>query len=203
LASAGELPAGEAAAAELTAGNLAQAEVIERRNESSRTEAWAPYWIATARARAGLGRAAEAAAALSRVYRSWSEAVPAAEARMAVAQARGDAVEMRATSDSLSAAAAASWPATAWQWRGPVARLDLLAGTDAAGCAVSLDVVPAQGATVRVTLDGATVTVAPVRPDGRLVVGARVAKGAHLLAFETAAGGRVVPGKVELTTGVR
>jgi hypothetical protein len=63
---------------------------------------------------------------------------------------------------------------------------------------VSLDVVPLAGAVVRVSLDGATVAVAPVRPDGRLVGKARVARGPHVLAFETAAGGRVVPGKVEL-----
>ncbi|OFV80614.1 MAG: hypothetical protein A2Y78_03145 [Acidobacteria bacterium RBG_13_68_16] len=196
-ASAGELPAGEAALAELAAGNLAQAEVVERRNETPRIEAWAPYWIAKARVLTERGKAAEAAAALSRVHRSWGETVPAAEARLTLARARGDDAEMKATSDSLSAAAA-SWPATAWQWRGPVARLDLLAGADAAGCAVSLDVVPLAGAVVRVSLDGATVAVAPVRPDGRLVGKARVARGPHVLAFETAAGGRVVPGKVEL-----
>jgi hypothetical protein len=203
LASAGELPASEAATAELAAGNLAEAEVIERRNESSRTEAWAPYWIAKARVLAGRGRAAEAAAALSRVHRSWGEAVPAVEALLAVAEGRGDAAEVGKVHGDLAAMALDAWPATAWQWRGPVARLDLLAGADAEGCDVSLDVVPAAGAAVRFTLDGATVAVAPVRPEGRLVVGARVAKGPHLLTFETATGAQVVPGRLELITGIR
>jgi hypothetical protein len=203
LASAGELPASEAATAELAAGNLAQAEVLERRNESSRTEAWAPYWIAKARVLAGRGRAVEAAAALSRVYRSWGGTVPVAEARMAVAQARGDAAELASTTAALATTAASSWSSTEWQWRGPVARLDLLAGADAEGCDVSLDVVPSAGAAVRFTLDGATVAVAPVRPEGRLVVGARVAKGPHLLTVETATGAQVVPGRVELITGIR
>jgi hypothetical protein len=117
---------------------------------------------------------------------------------MAVAQARGVAAEVASATAALAATAATSWPATAWLWRGPVARLDLLATTDATGLTVSPDVVPAAGAAVQVTLDGAMVAVAPVRPDDRLVVGARVAKGPHLLAFETAAGGPVVPGKVEL-----
>jgi hypothetical protein len=198
VASAGDLPAGEAAVAELAAGNLAQAEVVERRGEAPVTEVWAPYWVAKARVLAGRGKAAEAATALSRVHRNWGEAVPAAEARMAVAQARGGAAEVASATTALAATAATSWPATAWLWRGPVARLDLVAATDATGLAVSPDVVPPEGAAVRVTLDGATVAVAPVRPDGRLVVGARVAKGPHLVAFETAAGGPVVPGKVEL-----
>ena len=195
---AGELPAGEAALAELAAGNLAQAEVVERRSEMPRTEAWAPFWLAKARVLTERGKAAEAAAALSRVHRSWRETVPAVEARMAVARARGDATEVASATAALAAAAPTSWPATAWQWRGPVARLDLLAATDAASFSVIPDVVPTAGAAVRVTLDGATVAAAPVRPEGRLVVEARVARGPHLLAFETAAGGRVVPGIVEL-----
>lgn len=195
---AGELPAAEAALSELAAGNLAQAEVIERRNEAPKTEAWAPYWLAKARVLAGQHRAGEATAALARVHRSWRAAVPVVEARLAVAQATGDAAGVAAAQSELNSLAAASWPAIDWQWRGPVARLDLFAGADAPGLAVSLDVVPPAGAVVRVSLDGATAAVAPVRADAMVYLATRVPRGPHLLEVEMLAGGRVVPGQVEL-----
>jgi len=201
VASAGELPASEAAAAELAAGNLAQAEVVERRNESPGTEAWAPYWIAKARVLAGQHHAAEATAALARVHRSWRAAVPVVEARLAVARATGDAAGVAAVQSELNSLAAASWPATDWQWRGPVARLDLLVSADASGLAVSLDVVPPAGAVVGVTLDGATAAVAPAGGEAMLHLATRIPRGPHLLEVETRAGGRVVPGQVELMTG--
>ena len=197
-AAAGELPAAEAALAELAAGNLAQAEVIERRNEAPKTEAWAPYWLAKARVLAGQNRAGEASAALARVHRSWRTTVPVVEARLAVAQAAGGAAGVAAAQSELNSLAAASWPATDWQWRGPVARLDLLAGADAPGLAVSLDVVPPAGGVVQVRLDGMTAAVAPVRDDATLYVATRVPRGPHLVEVETLAGGRVVPGQVEL-----
>jgi hypothetical protein len=197
-ASAGELQASEAALAELAAGDLVQAEVIERRNEALKTETWAPYWLAKGRVLARQHRAGEAAAVLARVHRSWRAAVPVVEARLAVAQASGDAAEIAAAHAELAAVAAASWPATAWQWRGPVARLDLLGAADAPGLAVSLDVVPTAGAVVQVSLDGATVALAPVSPDARLEVTTHVARGPHLLEVWTLSGGRVVPGQVEL-----
>jgi hypothetical protein len=197
-ASAGELPASEAALAELAAGDLAQAEVIERRNEALKTEAWAPYWLAKGWVLSRQHRAGEAAAALARVHRSWRAAVPVVEARLAVAEARGDTAEVAAAHADLAAVAATSWPATAWQWRGPVARLDLLGAADAPGLAVSLDVVPTAGAVVQISVDGATVAVAPVRADSRLYITTHVARGPHLLEVETLAGGRVVPGQVEL-----
>jgi hypothetical protein len=197
-ASAGELQASEAALAELAAGDLVQAEVIERRNEALKTETWAPYWLAKGRVLARQHRAGEAAAVLARVHRSWRAAVPVVEARLAVAQASGDAAEIAAAHAELAAVAAASWPATAWQWRGPVARLDLLGAADAPGLAVGLDVVPTAGAVVQVSLDGATVAVVPVRAGARLEVTTHVARGPHLLEVETIAGERAVPGKVEL-----
>ena len=114
--------------------------MIERRNEAPKTEAWAPYWLAKARVLAGQHRAGEATAALARVHRSWRAAVPVVEARLAVAQATGDAAGVAAAQSELNSLAAASWPATDWQWRGPVARLDLLAGADAPGLASDLEV---------------------------------------------------------------
>jgi hypothetical protein len=197
-ASAGELQASEAALAELAAGDLVQAEVIERRNEAPKTETWAPYWLAKGRVLARQHRAGEAAAALERVHRDSRTTVPAVEARLAVAQAGGDAAEIAAAHAELAAVAAASWPATAWQWRGPVARLDLLGAADAPGLAVRLDVVPTAGAVVQVGLDGATVAVVPVQAGARLEVTTHVALGPHLLEVWTLSGGRVVPGQVEL-----
>jgi hypothetical protein len=120
------------------------------------------------------------------------------EARLAVAQATADAAGVAAAQSELNSLVAASWPAIDWRWRGPVARLDLFAGVDAPGLAVGLDVVPPAGAVVQVSLDGATAAVAPVRADAMLHLATRIPRGPHLLEIETVAGGRVVPGNVEL-----
>jgi hypothetical protein len=198
VASAGELQASEAALAELAAGDLVQAEVIERRNEAPKTEAWAPYWLAKGRVLARQHRAGEAASALAHAHRDSRTTVPGVEARLAVAQASGDAAEIAAAHAELAAVAATSWPATAWRWRGPAASLELLAAGEAQGLAVSLDVVPTAGAAVQVAMDGATVAVVPVSPDAMLHVATHVARGPHLLEVWTLSGGRVVPGQVEL-----
>lgn len=196
--SAGELPASEAALAELAAGDLAQAEVVERRSEAPATEAWAAYWLTKARVLTAQSRGTEAAVALERVNRNWRNAVPAVEARLAVAQAAGDQVRLAAARTEVAALAGTSWTATGWQWRGPVARLDLLAAASGPGLAVRFDVVPATGAVVKISLDGATVAVAPVGGGGKAQVAVTVDRGPHLLEVETIAGGRAVPGEVSL-----
>ena len=61
-----------------------------------------------------------------------------------------------------------------------------------------LDVLPTGGAVVQVSLDGAAATPAPVGADAKLYVATRIPRGPHLLEVETLAGGRVVPGQVEL-----
>jgi hypothetical protein len=202
-ASAGALPPPEEALAALSAGDLVEAERLERRNAAPATEAWAPYWVAKSRVLARQRRAGDAALALARVQRDSRASVPGAEAHLAVNQAGGDAGRVAAARGELAALAATAWPATAWQWRSSVAHLDVLAGADAPGFVVGLDVVPALGAVVQVTLDGATELVAPVRTGATLSVASPVSRGAHLVEVQTLAGGRVVPGQVELTPGER
>jgi hypothetical protein len=199
VASAGALPPQEAALGALAGGDLVEAERLERRHEAPTTEAWAPYWIGKARVLAAQRRVAEATAALGKVHRGARASVPAAEANLAVAQTGGGAARIAAARAELASLAAVSWPGTAWWWRGSVARLDLLAAADAPSLVVGLDVVPATGAVVQVTLDGATAVVAPIRAGTSLSVAAPVARGAHLLEVEPVTGGAVVPGQVELT----
>ena len=197
-AASGELSAPEAAFAQLAAGSLAQAEVIERRNEALNTEAWAPYWIAKAWLLARQRRAFEATSTLTLVNRRWRSSVPAAEARLAITEASDEPVASAAARDALAALAATSWPATAWEWRGPVARLDLLAVRDAGGFTLTFDSVPPKGAAVQVKLDGETVAVAPVAGGATLRIVAALPQGAHLLEVEPIAGGRVVPAALTL-----
>ena len=199
-ASAGALPPQEEALAALSAGDLVEAERLERRNAAPATEAWAPYWIAKARVLAGERRVGDAALALAKVQRDSRASVPGVEANLAVTQAGGDAAQIAVARGELAALAATSWAATTWQWRSSMARLDVLAGTDAPGFVVGLDVVPASGAVVQVALDGATALVAPVRTGATLSVASPVSSGAHLLEIRTLAGGQVVPGQVELIT---
>jgi hypothetical protein len=202
-AAAGEMPPAEVALSQLASGNLAQAEVIERRNEVPATEAWAPYWVAKARVLAGRNEANEAAAALARVNRNWRSAVPTVEARLAVAEAARNAAELAEVRADLVALASASWPATAWRWRGPVAQLDLLSAAAAPGFLIGFDEVPASGAVAQVRLDAATVACAPVRSGERVRVAIPLKQGPHLLELESVVGGRVVPGVVELIAGKR
>jgi len=195
---AGELSAPTAALAELAGGNLAAAEVIERRAEDLNTEAWAPYWVGKALVLERARRGADAREALARVNRSWAAALPVLEAGAAIPAAGGEGSAAAAAGARLASAAAESWDATAWQWRGPVARLDLRAARDAAGFALRLDEAPPKGAVVQVRLDGTVVAVAPASPAEEARVAVPVTQGSHLLEITTLAGGRVVPGAVSL-----
>jgi hypothetical protein len=197
-AASGELSAPEAAFAQLAAGSLAEAEVIERRSEALNTEAWAPYWIAKARLLARQRRGFEAASTLALVNRRWRSSVPAAEARLAIAEASGEPVASATARDALAVLAATSWPATAWEWRGPVAHLDLLAARDARDFTLSFDSVPPKGAALQVRVDGETVAVAPVADGATLRIVAKLAPGAHLVEVEPLAGGRIFPGTLSL-----
>jgi hypothetical protein len=198
-ASAGDLPAAVAAVAALASGDLSGAEVIERRAEADVTEAWAPYWLAKARVLARAHRTAEGIAALRRVNRSWAVSLPVIEARVAVAEASGDANAVSSAVAELDGAAAASWRITDWVWRGGAARLDLCAVRDAPGFDLTLDSFPPRGTVVEVRLDGAPVALAPALDREGLSVSAAISKGAHLVEVTTIAGGRVVPGDLTLT----
>jgi hypothetical protein len=197
-AASGDLPAPEAAFAQLAAGSLPQAEVSERRSEALNTEAWAPYWVAKARALARQHRGFEAASTLALMNRRWRGSVPAADARLAVVEASGDAGALSAAREALAALAATSWPATAWEWRGSVARLDLLVATAALGLTLSFDSVPPKGAALQVRVDGETVAVAAVAAGERLRITAKLAPGAHLVEVEPLAGGRILLGTLSL-----
>jgi len=197
-ASAGDLPAPTAALAALASGDLSAAEVIERRAEAGNTEVWAPYWVAKARVLARARRVAEGRTALRRVNRSWSVSLPVIEARVALAEASGDASAAAAAGAELDGAAAASWRGIDWTWHGQTAHLDLCAVRDAPGFDLTLDEYPPRGTVVQVSLDGAPVAVAPALDHEGLSVAAPVSRGPHLVEINAIAGGRVVPGDLTL-----
>lgn len=197
-ASGGDLPASIAAATALAAGDLPGAEVIERRAEAGAIEAWAPYWVAKARVLAKAHRVAEGRAALRRVNRSWAVALPVIEARVALAEAAGDATSLAEARSELDGAAAGSWQGTDWVWRGPDARLDMCAVRDAIGFDLAFDEFPPRGTVVQVSLDGEPVAVEPALDREGLSVAAPISRGPHLVEITTIAGGRVVPGTLTL-----
>jgi len=197
-ASADDLPAPVAALAALAGGDLSAAEVIERRAEAGSAEAWAPYWVAKARVFARAHRVAEGRAALGRVNRNWAVSLPVIEARVALAEVAGNANGLAEAQSALDGAAAFSWPATAWTWRGPAARLDMCAVRDASGFALTLDDFPSRGTVVQVSLDGTPVAVEPALDREGLSVRVPVSRGPHLMEITTVAGGRVVPGELTL-----
>ena len=191
----------QAALAALFAGDLPRAELYERRSEGMGTESWAPYLIAKARVLATRGRTDEAREALSLVPLTWQRRSLYWQARAEVAQAAGDAGGAAEARARLSAAARTAWPATEWTWRQGTARLEMVTGQPAAGFAVMLDSVPANGTLVELRLDGAAVGTFPVRPLAgaapALRVVAPLGRGLHLLEIESR-GGQVLPGGVEL-----
>ena len=187
---AGDLPSAEAALAALAGGDLVRAELIERRLEAVNTEAWAPYWLAKGRVLAGRGDGPSANVAFARAHRGWRGSVVETAARAAAGS--GDA---RA---QLASLAATEWPPTAWRWRGGVAWADLQLGGEAGGVLVTVATAPAEGAAVRVAIDGSTVAVAVAVVNGQVAVSAPVGAGAHFVQVESVAGGRVSPGAVRL-----
>jgi len=197
-ASAGDLPAPVASLAALAAGDLSAAEVFERRAEAGRTETWAPYWVAKARVFARAHRVAEGRAALGRVNRNWAVSLPVLEARVVLAEAAGNATALEQARSQLDGAAAVSWPATAWVWRGPAARLDMYAVRDASGFKLTLEDFPPRGAVVQVSLDGTPVAVEPAFDREGLSVAVPVPRGPHLVEITAVAGGRVAPGELRL-----
>ncbi len=197
-ASAGDLPTQKVALAALAGNDLTWAEVVERRAEAGVTEPWALYWVAKARVLARDGRVTDGRAALRRVNRAFASSLPALGARLALAEASGDAAAVTAARADLDIAAAASWRGTDWVWRGQVARLDINAARDASGFVLRLDEFPPRGTVVQVTLDGAPITVAPAVEHEGLDITAPVSRGPHLVEITTIAGGRVVPGELTL-----
>lgn len=192
----------EEALAYVFAGDLLEAERLERRAGTQWDESWAPYLVAKAVALSEDGRVDEAERALSEVNRSWHQHPLYWQARLRVARAAADPAAVERAEAGLAAFGRSAWPATAWAWRGDLARLEMVAAAPARGLAVELHEVPAQGAVVEVRLDGAFLGAFPVRPGpaGRtaLPVATPLGRGLHLLELQSTLGGRVLPGGVQL-----
>ncbi|MFP5285888.1 MAG: hypothetical protein ACLGI9_09145 [Thermoanaerobaculia bacterium] len=190
----------EEAMAYLFAGDLPRAASLERRADSQWTESWAPYLLAKARILAEKGRVEEAELALSEVHRDWEDHPLVWQARAEVARAAGDAAALARARAGLAALGRPSWPATAWTWRGNVARLEMVPASPARGFSLRLDEVPSSGSVVELRLDGALLGAFPVRPGPAggtvLALTAPLGRGLHLLEVETTVGHRVLPGEI-------
>jgi hypothetical protein len=185
----------EKALAHVAAGELASAEQVERRAEDVNLEAWAPYFAAKALLLASRGDAQGARAASARLHRTWRGSPAELDIRRAIAETGASASDL-ASARSALAALGRTRNATDWRWRGAVARLDIVTHGAPKGVEIGLDVVPADGAVVRVSLDGGTVLVAPVAAGATVVVPPPREPGRHLVEFATEQGGRVMPGAV-------
>jgi hypothetical protein len=193
-------PPREAMAA-LVTGDLPRAEILDHAADRPWSAAWAPYGLLKARVLANAGRTGEAAAALAAVDGDWLAHPAYWRVRADLARAAGEAPAAAAAAQALSRLAARAWPATAWDWRGGVARLELLAAQPAAGLDLRIDVAPAEGAAVEVRLDDATLGTFPAARGATLTLAAPLAVGLHLLEVESVAGGSggaVLPGPVRL-----
>jgi hypothetical protein len=195
----------QAALASLFAGDLPRASLWERRTEGLGTEPWAPYLITKARALAARGRVDDAREALALVHVSWQERPLYWQAQAAVARAAGDPHGGAAAAARLAALARRAWKPQDWTWNRGTARLEMMTGAPAAGFAVALDQVPANGSLVELRLDGTAVgdfPVRPVRPSGGAAPPLRLAvalgAGLHVLELDSLDGGQVLPGAVEL-----
>ncbi len=192
----------QAALASLFAGDLPRASLYERRTEGLGTEPWAPYLITKARALAARGRVDEAREALALVHLSWQGKPLYWQARAEVARAAGDAAGAAAARGRLAGLARRAWRSTDWTWSRGTARLEMLTAAPAAGLAVALDQVPADGALVELRLDGTTMGDFTVRPlagaPPALRVAAPLGGGLHVLELDSLGGGQVLPGAVEL-----
>lgn len=191
----------QVALASLFAGDPQRASLYERRAEGLGTEPWAPYLITKARALAARGRVDEAREALALVHPSWQGRPLFWQARAEVDRAAGDPGGVADAQARLAGLARRTWTAPDWTWSRSTARLEMMIAAPAAGLAVALDQVPANGALVGLRLDGAAVGSFTVRPlagaPAALRVAAPLGRGLHVLEFEALNGGGL-PGAVEL-----
>jgi hypothetical protein len=194
----------QAALAALFAGDLPRAALYERRTEGLGAEDWAPYRIAKARGLAARGQVDEARQALSLVHSSWQGRPLYWQAQAEVARAAGDAAAGATAAARLAGLTRRVWAPQDWTWHRGTARLEMMTAAPAAGVALTLDQVPANGALVELRLDGAAVGRFPVRPapgGAAPVLGVEVplARGLHVLEFESLGGSGALPG----ATGLR
>jgi len=192
----------QAALASLFADDLARASLYERRTQGLGTEPWAPYLITKARALAARGQVDDAREALALVHLAWQARPLYWQARAEVARAAGDPGGTAEATARLAGLARRTWSATDWTWNRDIARLEMMTAAPAAGFAVTLDQLPANGSLVELRLDGAAVGDFPVRPLAGAAPALRVAaplgRGLHVLVLESLDGAQVLPGTVEL-----
>jgi hypothetical protein len=190
------------AMAALVTDDLPRAEILERTYATAWTEDWAAYRLLKAKVQIEHGHGAEAAAeteaALAALPRSWLSHPSYWQVKAAAAHAAAEPAAEAAAGRELVQLAAREWPATAWDFQSGVAHLELLAATDAAGLALTIDVAPPRGAAVEVRLDESILGTFPAAARGRLVLAVPVTAGLHLLEVESVAGGPVLPGAVLL-----
>jgi hypothetical protein len=186
------------AMATLVSGDLAHAEKMERGADATASEAWAPYALLKARTLAERGRTEEARAALASVHRSWLARPGYWQVKAALARAEGSSTATAEAARELSQLAAREWPASAWDFRGGVARLEILTAHPAAGLRLHVDVAPKEGAAIEVRLDDLTLGTFPAAAGGTLALAAPLPAGLHLVEVETVAGGAVLPGPLLL-----
>jgi hypothetical protein len=193
------LPDHRAAFAALAGDRLPDAEVLERRSARLWHEDWGPYLIAKARELTRRGQVADAEAALAHVHRSWQQHPSYWLARRDLAAAKGRAADDAEAKRRLADLARRRWPAYAWTWNGPRARLDLLAAGAADGLMIDVAEAPADGAAVAVQVDGAESGILVARPGTVLRLDRPIDPGLHQIDLAAVAGGPVRPGAVILT----
>jgi hypothetical protein len=191
------------AMAALVTGDLPRAEVLERTYATPWSEEWAPYRLLKAKVLAERGRGLEAEGALAGVPRSWLDRPSYWLVRAALSRGATDANTEATAGRELTRLAAREWPATAWNFDGGVARLELLAAAGATGLALKVDVAPPLGAVAEVRLDESILGTFPVAAGATLALSTPVTPGLHLLEFESVAGGACLPGAVRLGYGNR
>lgn len=196
---AGEgLPDYRQAYAALAGRRLAEAELIERRSARLWDEEWGPYLIVKARELTRRGKYDEAGQTLAKAHRSWRQRTAWRLAQWELASAAGLDAELARAEEQLAALSKRDWPAFAWTWSGPRARLELLSADGARGLEIGIAEAPSDGAVVSVYLDGAEAGPHEVRSGETLRIDGEISPGPHLVDFVTVAGGQVRPGAVQL-----
>lgn len=194
-----DLPEHRAALAALAGDRLDDAERIERRSKRLWHEDWGGYLIVKARELTRRGQVGDAGEALAQVHRSWQQQPSFWLARRDLAAANGRTADGAEAERRLADLARREWPAYAWTWAGPRARLELLAATAAGGLMIDVAEAPADGAAVAVQVDGAEAGILVARPGTVLRLDRRIEPGPHQIDFAALAGGSVRPGAVILT----
>lgn len=193
----------DAALAALASGDSNLAERLERLERSHTSARWTPYLIAKARWLLDHGDAAEAAATLDRIGTLRPREAVYWAARRDVAHALDDRAARLEAELWLERIAAQVWRREAWTAaegrRGHARQLIMLTARDAQALRIEIAAVPRRGGVVRIRLDGATLSVAPISPRTRsLLVDAALPRGLHLLDWTVLAGGEILPGSVRL-----